>query len=292
MKAYFVVLSTFILGIQGAPNTEYWESFDVMKICREGQKQSPIDIRESKTKAKTGSKITFNGYDTARTFQMKNDGHTAKFVLKDPSVKATITAPHLNNTIYEFAQLHFHWGGENKYGSEHLINGYQAPIEVHLVHFNTNYGDTIGEALAKTDVNDNLAVLGILFDIVPCPIFDFNLTTIKEEGSKAETMNLALEKFLPSNIDTFFSYEGSLTTPRCQEVVAWTVFESRNQMSQAKLEQFRKLMAGNKPLVNNYRSTQPLNGRKVSLYTKKEYFNLKKYKQLPYLYEINMFCCW
>nr|ACO14851.1 Carbonic anhydrase [Caligus clemensi] len=270
MKVNFIILSSFsiLLGIQGEPNTEYWESFDVLKICREGMKQSPIDIKESETEAKTGSKIEFTGYDTPRTFEMKNDGTTAKFALKDPKTVATIKAPHLNNDVYQFAQLRFHWGSDDKYGSEHLINGHQSPIEVHLVHFNAKYGATIEEALAKPGVNDNLAVLGILFDIVPCPLFGFDLKAIKEQGSKAVTMNLALETFLPNNLDVFFSYEGSFTTPRCQEVVAWTVFESKNYISKAKLDEFRLMMVGDKPLVNNYRSVQKLNGRKVSLYTK------------------------
>nr|ACO10881.1 Carbonic anhydrase 1 [Caligus rogercresseyi] len=269
-----VALSTLMgLGSCMDPNTAYWEAFDVLKTCRTGISQSPIDIKERDTMAKTGSKIVFAGYDTPINFVMKNDGTTSKLSPADSSVTATITAPHLNGDTFRFAQLHFHWGGDNKYGSEHLLDGYQAPIEVHLVHFNTKYGSTIEEALAMEGVSDNLAVLGILFDIIPCSVVELNtlvseLANIKNPQSKASISGLTLERFLPTDTDTFFSYSGSLTTPKCQEIVSWTVFKDSSFISQTQLDEFRKLMYPIGPLVNNYRSTQALNGRNVSMYTK------------------------
>ena len=44
------------------------------------------------------------------------------------------------------------------------------PMELHLVHFKTEYGNDIGSAIAnepekRDGKNDNLAVLGIMFEI-------------------------------------------------------------------------------------------------------------------------------
>ncbi|QQP34666.1 Carbonic anhydrase 1 [Caligus rogercresseyi] len=83
-------------------------------------------------------------------------------------------------------------------------------------------------------VSDNLAVLGILFDIIPCSVVELNtlvseLANIKNPQSKASISGLTLERFLPTDTDTFFSYSGSLTTPKCQEIVSWTVFKVKKK---------------------------------------------------------------
>ncbi|XP_040579919.1 putative carbonic anhydrase 5 [Lepeophtheirus salmonis] len=269
----FLFCLTVIIVTKASPNTKYWEAFDVLKICKSGIKQSPINLVERSTIAKSGSPITFMNYDVAHNFSMKNTGKTAKLSLKEGSTNVpTITSSHLSNDTYKFAQLHFHWGDMDKYGSEHVMDGFQYPIEVHLVHFNTKYGATIEEALSVANKSDNLAVLGVFFDIIPCTITDLDpliskLTDIQSEGSKVDVKSFALEKLLPTDLNTFFSYEGSLTTPRCNEVVAWTVFKKKHMMSSEQLGEFRKLIGGGEPLVNNYRDVQDLNGRQVDFYS-------------------------
>ena len=49
---------------------------------------------------------------------------------------------------YQFAGLHFHWGSESDetvMGSEHTVEGQAYPLELHLVHFNSEYGSSIGK---------------------------------------------------------------------------------------------------------------------------------------------------
>ena len=108
-------------------------------------------------------------------------------------------------------------------------------MEVHLVHFNTKYGTDIGKAIAEgtnRGKRDSLAVLGTMFEIQEKDNDDFKYLmgavkkakTASREGKKLDR-TFQLEKFLPRNTDRFFRYNGSLTTPMCNEIVVWTVFK-------------------------------------------------------------------
>ncbi|QQP34821.1 Carbonic anhydrase 3, partial [Caligus rogercresseyi] len=208
-------------------------------------KQSPIDIKEQDTQvvivpismktctsidpSKTSS-ITFNDYATPLDFVMRNEGDTVKVYLNNTEVIPLIQAPYVSEAEFKFSHFLFHWGGKNTVGSEHLFDGIAAPLEVQLVHFNTKYGKTIEDVLASEDASDKLIVLGALFDIIPCSVkaFDPFINKLKEVGSpglEAKVTGLKLEDLLPTDKKTFFSYEGSLTMPRCEQVVAWTVFK-------------------------------------------------------------------
>lgn len=62
-------------------------------------------------------------------------------------------------------------------------------------------------------------------------------------------------------------YKGSLTTPHCNEVVEWIVFLKPLNISRSQIKLFRKLQDGHgHKLVDNFRPTQPLNGRIVHFY--------------------------
>ena len=70
---------------------------------------------------------------------------------------AGLTGGPLEEDVYQLAQFHAHWGGENARGSEHTVDGKAFSAELHLVHYNTKYGD-LGTAVDKPD---GLAVLGM-----------------------------------------------------------------------------------------------------------------------------------
>merc|ERR1711970_769196 len=63
----------------------------------------------------------------------------------------------------------------------------------------------------------------------------------------------------------YWRYEGSLTTPTCNEAVIWTVFKETLKISQKQANEIRQWKKGK--LTGNNRVVQPLNGRVVTHYS-------------------------
>ena len=73
-----------------------------------------------------------------------------------------------------------------------------------------------------------------------------------------------MEDLFPKNHDYYY-YEGSLTTPGCDEIVQWFVFKNTIQVPLAYLEDLRNIEMdedGNL-LTFNFRDTQNHNNRPV-----------------------------
>ena len=78
---------------------------------------------------------------------------------------------------------------------------------------------------------------------------------------------LKLTQFL--DVNKFYNYKGSLTTPPCDEDVEWLVIDDPQHISDRQLEEFKLAWEKNPDFANgkgNNRFTVPLNGRKI--YTK------------------------
>lgn len=147
---------------------------------------------------------------------------------------------------YIFQQLHFHWGHNSKVGSEHKIKNVTFPLEMHLVHYNSKYGDF----RSSVHHQDGLVVLSVLFKISPFdnkhlqPIMDAS-RKLTMPGSKTneddfvEKLDLRLERLIPANTQSYFTYFGSLTTPPCSEVVTWVIFADILGVSEEQMRQFR-----------------------------------------------------
>ncbi|KAK7069987.1 Alpha-carbonic anhydrase, partial [Halocaridina rubra] len=230
-----------------------------------GKRQSPINIETGNVKTEYWRPFTLKNYDQPPTrMRIKNNGHSAVVEMDAPS------APRVSQGglkgEYIFAQYHFHWGGDSSLGSEHTIDGVRYPMELHMVHYKASYG-SLGSAVAKPD---GLAVLGVMLEIsgtdnpALTPLVSA-LRNITDSGMFADVAaNYPLRAFLPRNLEKFYRYEGSLTTPTCNEVVTWTVFADAIPVSEKQMEFFRSLKNDNGgAMVNNFRPPQPLNSRKV-----------------------------
>nr|XP_056715044.1 carbonic anhydrase 15-like [Euleptes europaea] len=251
----------------------HWK--DMTKSCS-GDNQSPINIVRRKTQRDLSlDEISFEGYDQAPAgrWQLLNDGHSVTMNLDGASAsdQINITKGGLQDT-YRALQFHFHWGDSNKNGSEHTIDGRQYPMELHLVHMNTKY-KTINEAKGHPK---GLAVLGFLFKVSEVDNTNYNtiiagLRNISRAGVSVDLAStFPLSNLLPNmdSLSKYYRYKGSLTTPGCEEVVVWTVFEEEIPISKPQLNAFVNTLyfkGGTKlvKMANNFRPSQPLKNRKV-----------------------------
>ena len=58
------------------------------------------------------------------------------------------------------------------------------------------------------------------------------------DSSEVAHADFAVEALLPSELGAFYRYHGSLTTPPCNEVVEWVLFEEPLKISSAQVGTF------------------------------------------------------
>ncbi|CAN2388242.1 carbonate dehydratase activity [Pristimantis euphronides] len=229
--------------------------------------QSPIDIQRKKVVQNTDlGPLNLEGYEGPLHghFRISNNGHSVQIELP-PTMKISKGLPH----TYTAVQMHLHWGGldQETSGSEHTVDGARYMAELHIVHYNSELYKTFDEAKDKPN---GLAVLAFLyvdgnFENTYYSEIIYKLAKIRYAGQHTEIRSVNPLAMLPDDLDKYYRYQGSLTTPPCTENVLWTVFDSHIILShnQIKLLEGTLLDWNNKTLRNDYRHTQPLNDRTV-----------------------------
>ncbi|XP_033212392.1 carbonic anhydrase 2-like isoform X2 [Belonocnema kinseyi] len=219
-------------GYNGAHGPSHWG--DDYQTCI-GKHQSPINIEEHDVRNASYSSLEFSGLDVPRTSQITNNGHTVMLVM-NVSVPARIFGGPLANGTYVFEQMHFHWGENDTEGSEDLINNHSFAMELHAVFFKEDYR-SMTDAIHHSD---GLAVLAYFFeaDDEPNLAYDQIVTILPRveavDSKDVFTDPLRLEDFLKPkdlNLQNYFTYSGSLTTPPCSEVVTWIDFKEPLRLS-------------------------------------------------------------
>ena len=231
-----------------------WANFPG-SFCGTGRRQSPIniataDVRESNTLFRN---LMFNGYDGMVDGSLANTGHNVQF---NPSTTGASVMNH--EGTYNLLQFHLHWGEGQRDGSEHLVNGTQYAAEIHFVHCSTTASSTAGNALTVVGVfavADSAAPAGIWQQLMPVPT---------GYGASSDVTGIRYSDLLPNNRDYYY-YEGSLTTPLCNETVQWFVLKETIQIPESYLAMLRTVQedANGTLLTHNVRDAQALNGRIV-----------------------------
>ena len=148
-------------------------------------------------------------------------------------------SPYVAFVALELKSTHFHSP------SEHLIDGMSFAAELHLIH---------------SDADGNLAVVGLLFRPgAPSPVVQEILDAAPAVGDTAVNgFALNARGYVPNELG-YYRYDGSKTTPPCDEPVDWYVVREPMSISP---EQVTKLLAlGGGP---NNRPVQPTGNRVIT----------------------------
>ncbi|XP_050502314.1 putative carbonic anhydrase 3 isoform X2 [Diabrotica virgifera virgifera] len=235
------------------------------ETCKTGQRQSPIDLNQKKAEAQTPDLFKFYSYNKRFRANIQNSGHGVVITFTPENKEAVSLAGSVLPETYIFDNLHFHWP------SEHTINGKYYPLEAHFVHYARSAG-SVAEGLKRPN---GIAVLGVLLELS----FDTNpafesiiraLPNITESIKKPVELDkpISLAAFVPANKKSYFYYEGSLTTPDCNEAALWTVFTQRAKIGYKQYNILRHIYNNKKQLlIMNNRPLQQLNGRSVKYAT-------------------------
>ncbi|XP_077990204.1 carbonic anhydrase 14-like [Glandiceps talaboti] len=241
-----------------------WE--DSYPLCG-GSRQSPIDIAHADVEEKDFDEFTFTGFGSAppsgASMTLYNNGHAVQVNMVGDYLVSGGGLP----SDYKAVQFHFHWGNDSTRGSEHLIDGNEYAAELHIVCYDYVNFASAGEAMADPS---GLAVLGTLVQIGDTTNTAYakltdNLAEIHDKDEEYNiTTPLNLMSLMPEDTSEFFRYEGSLTTPTCNESVIWTVMRNAVTITEEQMELFRNVNFGDgTPMVDTHRPPQPLNGRTV-----------------------------
>jgi len=230
--------------------------------CQTGMEQSPIDLRINDAKEKDFPKISINGNATMPmgVITVDNTGHSVTFKSDNLST-ILITGGGLKGD-YKVAQFHFHWGKTDSEGSEHLLDGKASPLEMHAVTMKTRFA-SLKKALESKD-RDALAVFGVFYQINDAgsdAMREIGETLTVAKGQKeTKEINVKFRDLLPNDLSHFFRYNGSLTTPGCNEQVLWTVFQNKMSITQEVLQKFQEIKG---EATLNFRKPQDKNEREV-----------------------------
>lgn len=248
--------------VSGLSPTNWANTFP---ICA-GSLQSPIDITMATVQTQSSSQPLSALYVDSPAITMstiRNTGSTLALDLNEDVVRL-MGGPLTGRYILETVE--FHWDNTGN-GSEHTLDGHRAAMEMQFIFYQANYGDVY-----SATQHQGVAIMSALFKLGQSnpeleKIID-KFPGIQTPGSEEPIYgNLFVEKLYGGSdfLKTFYTYNGSRTSPPCTEGIKWIVLSKNSEISSQQLEKF-KLIQLNKQtngFEKNWRPAKPLQGRKV-----------------------------
>uniref|UniRef100_A0A8C4HU43 Receptor-type tyrosine-protein phosphatase gamma n=1 Tax=Dicentrarchus labrax TaxID=13489 RepID=A0A8C4HU43_DICLA len=235
--------------------------------------QSPVDIADEQALvSEEYQELVLEKFNTESSNQttMKNTGKTVAVLLKDDYFVSGAGLP----GRFKAEKMEFHWGQSNaSAGSEHSINGRRFPVEMQIYLYNSDDFDSLNAAMKERRI---IAAMAVFFELgqKDNPAVDAIIQGLKGVVHHEKETNLRsfiLRDLLPSSVDSYYRYTGSLTTPPCSKVVEWIIFSRPVYLSHSQLEAFYSIFTTEQQdhvksvdyLRNNFRPLQDLENRKV-----------------------------
>ncbi len=217
-------------GYTGHAGPEHWANISKeFALCGKGKEQSPINISGAKT-----SNLPVIQFDyKPDSLEILNNGHTIQV---NHAAGSSIT---VGGEKYELLQFHFHTPSEN------IVGGKAFPKEMHLVHKSAKGQLAVVGVFAKAG-NKNTA-LDKIWEHMPSKVGDKKMVA---------SISVNAAELLPAD-RSYYSFNGSLTTPPCSEGVKWMVLKTPIEASNAQIKQFTKVIG------SNARPVQPIHAREL-----------------------------
>ncbi len=224
---------------EGATGPANWEMLDPsFSNCGEGVSQSPVDIQTGFSEEADLPSLIMR-YDDDAVLDVVHKGYTVKAIVKPGKSNLIV-----GGVPHRLLQFHFHTP------SEHLVDGVEAPLEMHLVHEGKGGQMVVLAIFIQIDEASHFE-LGKIFSKLP-----------SEEGRNVHFGDYDLANLCPRRLNAY-TYIGSLTTPPCSEGVRWFVLEEPLELSEDHVQGFMDLFSGAAFPDGNRRPVQPLDNRVV-----------------------------
>uniref|UniRef100_A0A4W6D8T7 Receptor-type tyrosine-protein phosphatase gamma n=1 Tax=Lates calcarifer TaxID=8187 RepID=A0A4W6D8T7_LATCA len=235
--------------------------------------QSPVDIADEQALvSEEYQELVLDKFNAESSNQttMKNTGKTVAVLLKDDYFVRGAGLP----GRFKAEKMEFHWGQSNgSAGSEHSISGRRFPVEMQIYLYNSDDFDSLSAAIKERRI---IAAMAVFFELgqkdnpAVGPIIQ-GLKGVVHHEKETNLRSFILRDLLPSSVDSYYRYTGSLTTPPCSKVVEWIIFSRPVYLSQSQLEAFYSIFTTEQQdhvksveyLRNNFRPLQDLGNRKV-----------------------------